>query len=128
MWIYTIPAAVGFVLALPTFWYNKPPSPPSPTTESNPEPFLKGLKQVCVCVYVCVCVCVCCVCVCVYVCMYVCVIIRVRSNVFIYLLHTWACVHFPPPPPSPPSSSSGYDQSIFLGVDNCLVWRCWCVQ
>ena len=45
-WVYTIPAAVGFVLALLTFWQNKPPTPPSPSTESNPEPFLKGLKQV----------------------------------------------------------------------------------
>ncbi|KAL5471602.1 hypothetical protein EMCRGX_G029731 [Ephydatia muelleri] len=45
-WIYTIPAALSFVLALVAFWQNKPPTPPSPSTESNPEPFLKGIKQV----------------------------------------------------------------------------------
>ena len=52
-WVYTIPAAVGFVLALVAFWKNKPPTPPSSGTESDPEPFLKGLKQVHVCVSKC---------------------------------------------------------------------------
>ena len=77
-WVYLIPAGVGVVLTVLTFWRNRPPTPPSLAAEHKQDSFFKGVKSVCeclcecMCVYlhmyqVCTCVCVC-ECVCVHLC------------------------------------------------------------
>lgn len=43
--IYTVPAAVGAVLAVFAFWRNKPAVAPAPSAHKTEIPFLKGLKQ-----------------------------------------------------------------------------------
>ena len=62
-WVYLIPAGVGVVLAVLTFWRNRPPTPPSLAAEHKQDSFFRGVKAVCdcLCAYVseCVCLCVC---------------------------------------------------------------------
>lgn len=45
-WVYLIPAGVGAVLSVLTFWRNRPPTPPSLTAEHQQDSFFKGLKCV----------------------------------------------------------------------------------
>ena len=72
-WVYLIPAGVGVVLTVLTFWRNRPPTPPSLAAEHKQDSFFKGVKTVCECMcecmclyvhmyqsaYLCVCMCVC---------------------------------------------------------------------
>lgn len=110
-WIYTIPAALSFVLALVAFWQNKPPTPPSPSTESNPEPFLKGIKQVhCTC--------------------------NLCWNTCTYIIFPSSSPSLPfPPIPFLTYSSNllisnslGFDECLFLGITPGLGRRSWTLQ
>ena len=55
-WVYLIPAVVGVVLTVLTFWRNRPPTPPSLAAEHKQDSFFKGVKSVCECLCECMCV------------------------------------------------------------------------
>ena len=47
LWIYTVPAGVAALLTAVAYWWNKPPLPPTLTSEDDLSPnFFKGLRMV----------------------------------------------------------------------------------
>ena len=108
-WVYLIPAGVGVVLTVLTFWRNRPPTPPSLAAEHKQDSFFKGVKSVCECLCECMCVYLhmyqVCTCVCVSVCVCICVLpsLSFLSSLLPSppLSHLSPLLSLPSPPPSP---------------------------
>ena len=106
-WVYLIPAGVGVVLTVLTFWRNCPPTPPSLAAEQKQDSFFKGVKTVCVIACVCTCICIeVCNCVCVCVCMHLCTLFSLFPSPFSSHLSPFPSLLSPFPSPLSPFPSS----------------------